>query len=114
MSTLEDIKEIDFEKRVIESDIPVVVDFWAPWCGACLMMSPVLESLAAEMEGRVRIVKVNTDENFSVARTYGIMAIPTLILFKGGREADRLTGLVPQTELKAWVNNSISIELHSS
>lgn len=114
MSALEEVKETDFGKRVIEADIPVVVDFWAPWCRPCLMMTPALESLAAKMNGRIRVVKLNTDENFSLAREYGIMAIPTLLLFKDGREADRLTGVFPERELEAWVKKAAAAEIPSS
>jgi len=114
VSAFEEVKETDFGKRVIEADVPVVVDFWAPWCAPCRMMTPVLESLAAKMNGRIRVVKLNTDENFSLAREYGIMAIPTMILFKNGREADRLTGVFPQSELEAWVKKAAAVELHFS
>ncbi|MBM3296914.1 MAG: thioredoxin [Candidatus Aminicenantes bacterium] len=108
MSHLLEVNEGDFEKQVIEADTPVLVDFWAPWCGPCRMLTPVLESLSAKLNGQVRFVKLNTDESFSLAKKYGIMAIPTLIVFSGGRETQRLTGFLPENELEAWVRQALA------
>jgi thioredoxin 1 len=110
MSILQEVNESDFEQQVIESALPVVVDFWAPWCGPCRMLTPVLESLAVKMDGRAKVVKLNTDENFSLAKKYGIMAIPTLVVFRSGSEAQRLTGFLPEPELEAWVNGAVEAE----
>ncbi|OGD27213.1 MAG: thioredoxin [Candidatus Aminicenantes bacterium RBG_13_63_10] len=110
MSILQEVSDSNFEKQVLTSNIPVVVDFWAPWCGPCLMLAPILESLAAKMNGLVKVVRLNTDESFSLARNYGIMAIPTLIVFKDGKEAHRLTGFHPEDELEAWVRTAVEAE----
>jgi len=81
-----------FETDVLQSEQPVLVDFWAEWCGPCRMIAPTVEALAEKYQGRARVVKVNVDENNETARRYGIRGIPTLILFKGGKEEDRIVG----------------------
>jgi thioredoxin 1 len=107
MSDFTEVRESDFEAQVLQSDRPVLVDFWAPWCGPCLMMTPVLETVAVQMDGQVKVVKLNTDENFSLAQKFGIMAIPSLILFHKGREVNRLTGFLPQAELLSWLRTAV-------
>jgi len=87
----------------ITASVPVVVDFWAPWCGPCRMISPALEGLATQQSGRMKIVKVNVDENQDLARRYGAMSIPLLVLIEGGREVDRKVGALPQAQLAAWI-----------
>ena len=87
----------------INSSVPVVVDFWAPWCGPCRMISPALENLANQQSGRMKLVKVNVDENQDLARRYGAMSIPLLVLIEGGREIDRKVGALPQAQLAAWI-----------
>ena len=94
------IDDAGFEKMVLKVQVPVMVDFWAPWCGPCRMVAPVVDALAEEYEGRVSFVKVNVDENPNTAGKYGVMSIPTLILFKGGKPLTNIVGFRPKDELK--------------
>ncbi len=86
----------DFEQVVLKSDIPVIVDFWAPWCAPCRIIAPVLEQIAQEYAGRVKVVKLNTDENPEIAAKYNIRGIPTLLIFRNGEVVDQLVGAVPK------------------
>jgi thioredoxin 1 len=90
----------NFEDEVLKSEKPVLVDFWAEWCGPCQMMGPIIEELAKELEGKFKIGKLNVDENREIAGKYGIMSIPTLIIFKDGKEAKQLVGLQSKEGLK--------------
>ncbi len=86
-----------------QSSVPVLVDFWAPWCGPCRMVSPVLERIASSHAGRVKIVKVNTDSEPMLAQRYGVQSIPLIVLMRGGSEIDRRVGAVPEAQLSAWL-----------
>lgn len=94
-----DVTAETFESEVLKSELPVVVDFWASWCGPCKMFAPVLEEFAAEYEGKVKVCKVNVDEESELSHKYSVMSIPTVIVFKGGAEAKKSVGLINKAEL---------------
>ncbi|UOM35946.1 thioredoxin TrxA [Acuticoccus sp. I52.16.1] len=101
------VTDATFDSDVIKSDEPVVVDFWAEWCGPCKMISPALEEIAAEMDGKVKIAKMNVDENQDTVMKYGIRSIPTLIMFKNGEPAATQVGAAPKGKLVDWIKSSI-------
>ena len=94
------VDDSNFDQMVLQADTPVLVDFWAAWCGPCRMVAPVVEELAKEYEGRIRFAKVDVDQNPKTASKYGIMSIPTLLLFKKGEPASNIVGFRPKAELK--------------
>jgi thioredoxin 1 len=99
MAATAQVTDDSFKNEVLESDVPVLVDFWAPWCGPCRMVAPVVDEIAQQYEGKVKVVKLNTDENPNVASQYGIRSIPTLMIFKDGQRVDMVVGAVPKTTL---------------
>jgi len=102
-----EVSDSGFENEVLQSDKPVLVDFWAPWCGPCKAIGPVVEELADEYEGKISIAKMNVDENPVTPGKFGIRAIPTLIMFKGGEVVDQITGAVGKTQLVDLINKAI-------
>ena len=104
---LHHINDGNFNEEVLKSDLPVLVDFWASWCGPCLAIAPVVEELAKEYSGRIKVAKMNVDENPAVPSSFGIRGIPTLILFKSGKAVDQIVGAVPRDRLRAMIDKSI-------
>jgi len=96
----QEVTDTSFESEVLKSQTPVLVDFWAPWCGPCRMVAPVVEELSHEYEGKVKFVKLNTDENVATASRYGIRSIPTLLVFKEGQPVGQIIGFRPKGDLK--------------
>lgn len=96
-----------FNDEVLQSDLPVLVDFWAPWCGPCRSIAPAVEELAKEYSGRIKVGKMNVDENPQTPSSFGIRGIPTLILFKGGKAVNQVVGAVPKNKLKALIEDSL-------
>ncbi|MGH6771638.1 MAG: thioredoxin [Xanthobacteraceae bacterium] len=101
------VSDADFESEVLKSSQPVVVDFWAEWCGPCRMIAPALEEIAGSLGEKVKIVKLNVDENPNTASKYGIMSIPTLMIFKNGAMASRQVGAAPKQKLEQWITAAV-------
>ena len=97
----------DFEKEVLQSDVPVLVDFWATWCGPCMAIAPHVEAIASELQGKAKVFKVDVDSDGDVAARYGVMSIPALIVFKGGQEVDRMVGAGPKDAIKNLLERHI-------
>ena len=101
------VTDATFKSDVLESGTPVVVDFWAEWCGPCRMIAPALEEISKELDGKVKIVKLNVDENPGVAGQLGIRSIPTLMMFKDGKVASQKVGAAPKGELSRWISSNV-------
>ncbi|HKG16697.1 MAG TPA: thioredoxin [Solirubrobacteraceae bacterium] len=101
MATIPEVTDASFQAEVLESDVPVLVDFWAPWCGPCRIVAPVLEQMADERGGDLKIVKLNVDDNQQTAAAFEVLSIPTLILFRGGQAAKKVIGAYPKRKLEA-------------
>ena len=100
------VDQANFQEEVLGAELPVVVDFWAEWCGPCKAIGPSLEEISDEMDGKVKITKLNLDENPDLAATYGVRSIPTLILFKDGQPASMAVGAKPKNQLVDWINGA--------
>jgi len=98
-----------WSEKVLNSDIPVLVDFWAEWCGPCRMVGPIVEQLAQSLEGKVKVSKLNVDQNQEIAMKYNIQSIPSLVLFKNGNEVARIVGLSPKEKYEKFVNNALNV-----
>jgi thioredoxin 1 len=106
--TITEVNDNNFQAEVIESDVPVLVDFWAPWCGPCRMVAPVLEEIAGEKGDALKIVKLNVDDNQQTAMSYEVLSIPTLILFKNGAIAKKVVGAYPKRKLEAELEPALA------
>lgn len=107
MSNALDINDSTFESEVINSSELTVVDFWAPWCGPCRKLGPVLDEVASDYEGKLKIVKLNTDENLKTAKEYSVSGLPTLLIFKDGKAVERLVGLVPKSTITSNIEKHL-------
>ena len=108
MATVKDVTDATFDQDVLKSSKPVLVDFWAPWCGPCRMVSPLVEELASDFAGKVSFYKLNTVENPLTSTNFGIRSIPTLIVFKGGQQVGQIIGFRPKAELKKQLESAIA------
>lgn len=101
------LSQADFQKEVLESDVPVLVDFWAEWCGPCKAIGPSVENVANKFAGKAKVFKIDVDSNGEIAQQYGIMSIPALLVFKGGQVVDRIVGGVPQPMIEDMLNKAL-------
>lgn len=107
MASVVNANENNFQEEVLESAKPVLVDFWAPWCGYCTRLAPLMDELAQEMQGQIKIAKVNVDENRSLAQKFGVMSLPTMIVFKEGEQVEKITGYMPKANIVAKLEKVI-------
>jgi len=109
LETVISINTTQWDEKVLNSDIPVLVDFWAEWCGPCRMVGPIVEQLAQSLKGKVKVSKLNVDQNQDIAEKYNIQSIPSLVLFKNGNEIARIVGFSPKEKYEKFVNNALNI-----
>ncbi len=107
MAELTTVTDKDFEEVVVKAKGPVLVDFWAPWCPPCRMLSPIVDELAGEYSGKIAVAKLNTDENPETSKKYGVRSIPTLLLFKGGKPVNTMVGFRPKADLKKQLDSAL-------
>ncbi len=103
-----ELSDSTFESEVVNSDVPVLVDFWAPWCGPCRAIAPLVEEISSSYEGKIKVGRMNVDENQSTTMKFGIRSIPTIIMFKGGEAVDQIIGAVPKGEIERVVDKSLA------
>jgi len=103
-----DLSDADFQRFIDKNELPVLVDYWAEWCGPCKMMAPIFKEVCGDMQHQLRFAKVDTERAQMTSQRYGIRSIPTLILFKGGKEVDRLAGALPAPQLKQWIQQALN------
>ena len=103
-----EVTDNSWDTEVLKSDQPVLVDFWAPWCGPCRMVAPIVDELATEYDGKVKFLKLNTDDNVQTASRYGVRSIPTLMMFKGGEAVDHVIGFRPKSQLKQTIEKALT------
>jgi len=108
MAKTREVNDGQFESEVLKAEVPVLVDFWAPWCGPCRMVEPIVEELAEEYADKVKFLRMNTDDNVNTASQYGIRAIPTLLVFKGGQPVGQVIGFRPKSDLKKVIDQALS------
>ena len=108
MGNVSEVSDVTFDQEVLKASVPVLIDFWAPWCGPCKAIAPVVEELAGEYTGRVKIVKMNVDDNPQTPSKYGVRGIPNLILFKGGSVTEQIVGAVPKAHLVRAIDRALA------